>query len=136
MLRAWLLHHRHDDALLGRCLSSVCEPDARFRDGGKAAEVPKGASVARPVAGPAAPKTNPSDAPPGPSRLVRSSSFTAAIREICEEVFNICDKNRNKVLDKITIDEYIQVNKRVYSLFPPEVRAKIAGQYLLSPRDP
>ena len=39
MLRAWLLHHRHDDALLGRCLSSVCEPDERFRDGGTAAEV-------------------------------------------------------------------------------------------------
>ena len=61
------------------------------------------------------------DTPPNPLRLVRSASFTAALKEICEELFNICDKNRNSFLER---DEYRNVTKKVYSLFLPSVRAR------------
>jgi gamma-glutamylcyclotransferase (GGCT)/AIG2-like uncharacterized protein YtfP len=80
------------------------------------AEVPPVASP-----GPAAAKTDPSDSPPSPPRLVRSKSFTAALREICAELFVVCDKNRNGFLER---DEYRKVTKTVYSLFLPEVRAR------------
>ena len=71
--------------------------------------------------GPAAPNTNPSDSPPIPPPLVRSKSFTAALQEICAELFNLCDKNRNGYLER---DEYRKVTKRVFSLFLPNVRAR------------
>ena len=58
---------------------------------------------------------------PSPPRLVRSKSFTAALREICAELFVVCDKNRNGFLER---DEYRKVTKTVYSLFLPEVRAR------------
>ena len=58
---------------------------------------------------------------PSPPRLVRSKSFTAALREICAELFVLCDKNRNTFLER---DEYRKVTKRVYSLFLPNVRAR------------
>ena len=59
------------------------------------------------------------DLPPKPLRLVRSASFTAALREICEELFNICDRNKNGFIDR---DEYREVTKAVHSLFLPKVR--------------
>ena len=58
---------------------------------------------------------------PSPPRLVRSKSFTAALRDICEQLFVLCDTNRNGCLDR---DEYRKVTKTVYSLFLPEVRAR------------
>ena len=59
------------------------------------------------------------DVPPDPLRLVRSASFTAALREICEELFSICDRNNNGFIDR---DEYHEVNKTVHSLFLPKDR--------------
>ena len=61
------------------------------------------------------------DSPPSPPRLVRSKSFTAALQEICGELFVLCDKNKNGFLER---DEYRKVTKRVYSLFLPKVRAR------------
>ena len=52
-------------------------------------------------------------------RLVRSASFTAALREICEELFKICDRNKNGVIDR---DEYRLVARAVYAFFRPQVR--------------
>ena len=59
--------------------------------------------------------------PPAPvqPRLVRSASFTAALREICEELFHICDRNKSGAIDR---DEYRQVARTVYSLFLPKER--------------
>ena len=57
--------------------------------------------------------------PPNPLRLVRSASFTAALREICEELFKICDRNNNGFIDR---DEYEEVTKAVHSLFLPKER--------------
>ena len=74
-----------------------------------------------PVASPAAAKTNPSNPPPSRPGLVRSKSFTAALREICEKLFVLCDTNRNGCLDR---EEYRKVTRTVYSLFLPEVRAR------------
>ena len=59
------------------------------------------------------------DIPPKPLRLVRSASFTAALREICEELFKICDRNNNGFIDR---DEYEEVTKAVHSLFLPKER--------------
>ena len=59
------------------------------------------------------------DTPPNPLRLVRSASFTAALREICEELFHICDRNKSGAIDR---DEYRQVARTVYSLFLPKER--------------
>ena len=59
------------------------------------------------------------DVPPDPLRLVRSASFTAALREICEELFSICDRNNNGFIDR---DEYREVTKAVHSLFLPKDR--------------
>ena len=56
---------------------------------------------------------------PKPLRLVRSASFTAALREICEELFKICDRNKNGFIDR---DEYREITKAVHSLFLPKVR--------------
>ena len=61
------------------------------------------------------------DSLPSPPRLVRSKTFTAALREICAEFFVLFDQNKKGFLER---DEYRKVTKRVYSLFLPNVRAR------------
>ena len=77
------------------------------------------AAIAAGAAAEARPSTAPADLPPSPLRLVRSASFTAALREICEELFKICDRNKNGVIDR---DEYRLVARAVYAFFRPQVR--------------
>merc|ERR1719171_1808862 len=74
------------------------------------------------VSPPQSPRNEPTakvDIPPKPLRLVRSASFTAALREICEDLFKICDRNKNGFIDR---DEYHEVTKAVHSLFLPKER--------------